>query len=84
MGLKNISVQNCSVTGICLPMVTVLLTIVSFSSSSHRSCNRDYLFGQWCLEPLQKTVTEDFNSCSEFTQDRKPKIGYSGSAEKGS
>lgn len=23
-----------------------------------QSCNKDYLFGQWCLEPLEKTVTD--------------------------
>lgn len=71
MGLKIFLYKNCSVTGICLPVVTILLTIVSFSSNSHRSCNKDYLFGHWCLEPLQKTE-KDFNSCSNFTQDWKP------------
>lgn len=52
MGLKTFLYENCSLTSICLSIVTVLLTIVSFSSSSHSSRNKDYLFGQWCLEPL--------------------------------
>lgn len=58
MVLKTFLYKKWSMTGICLPMATILLTIVLFSSNSHRSCNKDYLFGQWCLEPLQKTVTE--------------------------
>lgn len=83
-GLKRFLYKNCSVTNICLSMVTVLMTIVLFSSNSHRSRNKDYLFGQWCLEPLQKRVTEDLTLALHSLKIKKSTITFNDSFEKGS